>query len=136
MKFQEIFRMFAAKASVATGTGWAFIIAISVIITWAIAGPFFGFSNSWQLFINTGTTIVTLLMIFLLQNTQNRDSKATQIKLDELLRKMKGDKYLNLEEMPDEKIEKMQDNFRKLHNHYEKTLAERRRKGRKATSNK
>ena len=107
MKFQEVFRKFAVKASVATGTGWAFIVALLVIIGWAVSGPIFGYSNSWQLFINTGTTIVTLLMIFLLQNTQNRDSKATQIKLDELLRKMRGDRYLNLEEMPDEEIEKI-----------------------------
>lgn len=136
MKLNEIFRKIAVKASVVVGTGWAFIIALLVIASWAVSGPVFGFSNRWQLFINTGTTIATLLMVFLLQNTQNRDSKATQIKLDELLRKMRGNRYLNLEEMPDEEIEKMQANFRKLHDHYEKTQAERRTKRRKATSKK
>jgi low affinity Fe/Cu permease len=83
---REIFGKFATVASVATGSAWAFIIALLVIITWAITGPIFGFSDTWQLVINTGTTIVTFLMVFLIQHAQNRDSLAIQLKLDELLR--------------------------------------------------
>ncbi|HUQ41463.1 MAG TPA: low affinity iron permease family protein [Candidatus Limnocylindrales bacterium] len=69
-----------------TGTPWAFLLAISVIVTWAVTGPIFGFSDTWQLVINTGTTIVTFLMVFLIQNTQNRDARAMHLKLDELIR--------------------------------------------------
>jgi len=130
MKFNELFRKFAVKVSVLVGTPYAFIIALLLIILWATSGPIFHFSNRWQLVINTGTTIVTLLMVFLIQNTQNRDSKAIHIKLDELLRSIKGasDKYLIVEELPDEEIEKMQEKFRKLHEHYYEVLELRRKK--------
>lgn len=133
MKLNELFRRFAVKVSIIAGTAWAFILALLIIILWAGSGPAFGFSNTWQLFINTFTTIVTLLMVFLIQNTQNRDSKALHIKLDELLSRMGGkrsDKFVNLEELPDEEIEKMQEKFRKLHDKYEKELAERRKRRR------
>lgn len=135
MKVNELFRKFSLRISVITGKAWTFIIALLIIITWAVSGPFFGFSNRWQLFINTGTTIVTLLMVFIIQNTQNRDSKAIHIKLDELLRKMKGEHYMNLEELPDEEIEKIQERFRKLHGRYEEEL-KKRAKRRKAASKK
>lgn len=131
MNLNEIFRKFAIKVSNAVGKPRAFFIALFIIAIWALSGPVFGFSNTWQLFINTGTTIATLLMVFLIQNTQNRDSKTLHIKLDELLRKHKGtssDKYVNVEEMPDEEIEKMQKDFRKLNERYTKTLEERRKK--------
>ncbi len=135
MKINELFRRFSVKVSIVAGKAWAFIIALLIIISWAASGPFFGFSNRWQLVINTGTTIVTLLMVFIIQNTQNRDSKAIHIKLDELLRKQKGEHYVNLEELPDEDIEKMQDRFRKLHRRYEEELKNR-AKRRKKTSKK
>ena len=112
MKLNDIFRKFAYKVSVIAGTAWAFILALLIIIFWATTGPAFGFSNTWQLFINTFTTIITLLMVFLIQNTQNRDSKAIHIKLDELLKRMEGkksDRFVNLEELPDEEIEKLQE---------------------------
>lgn len=131
MSLNEVFRRFAVKVSNLVGKPWAFITTLIIILIWASTGPLFGFSNTWQLFINTGTTIVTLLMVFIIQNTQNRDSKALHIKLDELLRKRKGrssDKYVNLEELPDEDIEKMQAEFRKLHDKYESELKERRQK--------
>jgi low affinity Fe/Cu permease len=134
MKLNELFRKFAIKVSVLAGTPWAFFIALATIVFWAISGPVFNFSNRWQLAINTGTTIVTLLMVFIIQNTQNRDSKALHIKLDELLRSLKGtshDKYLKVEELPDEKIEELQEHFRKLHNRYEVELTKRRKKNHK-----
>jgi len=130
MKLQNVFRKFAVKLSEIAGNAWAFIVAILIIFTWAISGPIFDYSNRWQLFINTGTTVVTLLMVFIIQNTQNRDSKAIHIKLDEILRKLKGGsrRYVNLEELPDEEIQKMQDEFRKLHKRYEEELSVRRKK--------
>jgi len=134
-KKNDIFRRFAAKVSQLAGTAWAFIIALTIIITWAIVGPMFHFSNTWQLFINTFTTIVTLLMVFLIQNTQNRDSKAVHIKLDELLRKTKGsssDQYVAIEELPDDEIEKLNQKFAKLREKYELELEERRKKRKKS----
>ena len=83
---KEFFRKFASTTSAITGSVWAFILATLIILIWAVTGPLFGFSDTWQLVINTGTTIVTFLMVFLIQNTQNRDAKAVHLKLDELLR--------------------------------------------------
>jgi len=81
----EAFRKFAQKVSHLAGTSWAFIFAVLIIAIWAVTGPIFGYSDTWQLVINTGTTIITFLMVFLIQNTQNRDAKAIHLKLDELL---------------------------------------------------
>src|ERR1051325_10402835 len=83
---QKWFGEAASTVSRWTGSSWAFMFAFGVIVVWAISGPIFGFSDTWQLVINTGTTIVTFLMVFLIQNTQNRDQRALQLKLDELLR--------------------------------------------------
>ena len=85
-----IFRQFAATTSRVVGSPWAFLAAAGVILSWALSGPMFGFSDTWQLVINTGTTIVTFLMVFLIQNTQNRDAKAIHLKLDELIRGVGG----------------------------------------------
>ncbi|MGC1622237.1 MAG: low affinity iron permease family protein, partial [Pseudolabrys sp.] len=84
------FSQFAHATSVWIGKSVAFLLAVAVIIVWVVSGPFFNFSDTWQLVINTGTTIVTFLMVFLIQNTQNRDAKAIHLKLDELLRGTKG----------------------------------------------
>ncbi len=84
-KVQDAFRLFARNTSAVLGTAWSFVIALLTIIIWAGTGHIFGYSDTWQLIINTGTTIVTFLMVFLIQNTQNRDSKAVHIKLDELI---------------------------------------------------
>lgn len=80
------FSRFASKTADAMGRPWAFIIAVGTIIVWAVTGPLFGFSSDWQLFVNTGTTVITFLMVFLIQHAQNRDAEATHLKLDELLR--------------------------------------------------
>ena len=99
-----------------TGGTSAFAIALAVILIWAATGPLFGYSNTWQLVINTGTTIVTFLMVFLIQNTQNRDSVAMQIKLDELLRAAKGAEtaMADLEDLTEEELEAFQAHYRKL----------------------
>src|SRR5262249_6330656 len=91
-------------------------LAVLVILIWAITGPVFGFSNTWQLVINTATTIVTFLMVFLIQSTQNRDSEAMQIKLDEIIRSIEGAKneLLDLEELEDDELERMRDVYEKL----------------------
>jgi len=110
------FRRFADVTSNAVGSPWAFIIAVVVVAVWAVTGPLFRFSDTWQLVINTGTTIVTFLMVFLIQNTQNRDAKAIHLKLDELLRGTKGARtaMVNLEHLSDDELEKLQAQFESI----------------------
>jgi low affinity Fe/Cu permease len=110
------FQRFAQRSSTATGSPWAFLLAVVVIVTWAITGPMFHFSNTWQLVINTGTTIVTFLMVFLIQNTQNRDAKAIHLKLDELIRAKKGARntLVDLENCTDEELDQIEAEFRRL----------------------
>jgi low affinity Fe/Cu permease len=112
-----LFRKFAQAISHAVGSPWAFTIAVLIIVVWAATGPLFGFSDTWQLVINTGTTIITFLMVFLIQNTQNRDAKALHLKLDELLKGVKGARtgLVDLEELSDEELEELQREFRRLH---------------------
>jgi len=112
----ELFRKFAQKASQAVGSSWSFIIAALMIVIWAVTGPIFKYSDTWQLVINTSTTIITFLMVFLIQNTQNRDAKAIHLKLDELIKSIKGarNKMVNLEELSDEEMEKLVAEFKKL----------------------
>lgn len=112
----EFFRKFAAKVSKVVGSGWAFILAVTIIIVWAITGPVFAFSDTWQLIINTGTTIITFLMVFLIQNTQNRDAKAIHLKLDELIHGLRGPHtgFVDLEDMSDEELEDLEEAFRRL----------------------
>lgn len=118
----ELFRKFSAKTSEAVGTSWAFIVAVLVIITWVVSGPLFHFSDTWQLVINTGTTIITFLMVFLIQNSQNRDSKATHVKLDELLYVTKNAKnsFIDAEDLSDEKLNKIRDSLIKEANQRKK----------------
>jgi low affinity Fe/Cu permease len=99
------------------GSPWAFAAACAVIIVWAATGGAFHFSDTWQLVINTGTTIVTFLMVFVIQNTQNRDSRALHLKLDELLRGVRGARttLVDLEELSDDEIKQLQEEFRALH---------------------
>jgi low affinity Fe/Cu permease len=116
-KVNDLFRAFSRNIALAVGSAWAFIVAISVIIIWAATGRMFHFSDTWQLIINTGTTIVTFLMVFLIQNTQNRDGKAIQLKLDELIRALKGarNKLVDLEDLSDEELKKLEKEFQRLH---------------------
>lgn len=111
------FRKIAVRVSAWTGSAWAFGVAIIVISIWAISGPAAHFSNTWQLLINTGTTIGTFLMVFLIQNTQNREAKATQLKLDELIRASKSahDSFIDLEDISDDELEQIADRFKLLH---------------------
>ncbi|MEZ5347021.1 MAG: low affinity iron permease family protein [Pyrinomonadaceae bacterium] len=110
------FTSFAKFVSKFTGSPYAFGGAVLIVILWIITGPVFGFSDTWQLVINTGTTIVTFLMVFLIQNTQNRDSRAIQIKLDELIRSHQGahNQLLDLEELDEKDLERIQKNYEKL----------------------
>src|SRR5207247_9500809 len=112
----SVFRRFAHAAAEAVGSFWSFMIAVLVIAVWAITGPLFGFSDTWQLVINTGTTIVTFLMVFLIQNTQNRDSEAIQVKLDELIRLSKGghNVLLDLEELEEEELDRIRESYCKI----------------------
>jgi low affinity Fe/Cu permease len=113
------FSRFANWAAHATGRPLTFMLALSVVVVWAITGPLFGYSDTWQLVINTGTTVITFLMVFLIQNTQNRDGAALQIKLDELIRAQQGahNALLNLEELDEELLDKMRARYRKLAEH-------------------
>jgi low affinity Fe/Cu permease len=115
----DLFRKFAQAASHAVGSPWAFIIAALIIVVWAASGPVFGYSDTWQLIINTGTTIITFLMVFLIQNTQNRDAKAIHLKLDELLKGTKGARtgLVDLEDLSDEELEELHKEFKRLHDH-------------------
>ena len=113
---KEAFRRFAHVASETVGSPWMFILAMLVVIAWAVSGPLFDFSNTWQLVINTGTTIVTFLMVFMIQNTQNRDAHAMHLKLDELLRAMHEARndLINLEHCTDEQLAQYESEFRRL----------------------
>lgn len=113
---QDLFRKFSHRTSITVGSPIAFILAVAIIIVWIISGPLFGFSDTWQLVINTSTTIITFLMVFLIQNTQNRDAKAMHLKLDELIRAMKGarNSLVDLEDFSDEEIAVFTQEFQKF----------------------
>ncbi len=109
------FRAFAARASEKLGSPWAFFAAVGLIVAWLVTGPLFHFSNAWQLVINTGTTVVTFLMVFLIQSTQNRDARAIHLKLDELIRSSKArNVFADLENATEEELIAFQQEFRKL----------------------
>ncbi len=110
------FSDFARRLAVWSGRPAAFMIAAAVVLGWALLGPLVGFTDTWQLVINTGTTIVTFLMVFLIQNTQNRDTEAIQIKLDELIRATQGahNALLNLEHLEDRELERYRRNYAEL----------------------
>ncbi len=113
---KEIFRHVANRISIWTGSAAIFLLAVLVVITWLLTGPLFHFSDTWQLVINTGTTIITFLMVFLIQNTQNRDGKAVQLKLDELIRATKGarTRYVGLEDLSDDDLSALDQEFKTL----------------------
>lgn len=128
---QEFFRRFAQRTSVASGSGWAFFAAALIIVAWAVTGPVFHYSDTWQLVINTGTTIITFLMVFLIQNTQNRDATAMHLKLDELLRAVQGarTRLVDLEDLSDEQLAELRKQFQMLREHEERLVV---RTGRKS----
>lgn len=109
----SLFTKFAKFTALYTGKPVTFITAVGVIIVWAVSGPFFDYSDTWQLVINTGTTIVTFLMVFLIQNTQNRDTEALQLKLDEIIRSMRGarNQVLNLEELDESELDEIRKEY-------------------------
>jgi low affinity Fe/Cu permease len=111
---KEYFARLAAQSAYWMGHYWAFIIATLACVVWAVSGPFFGFSDTWQLVINTGTTVLTFLAVFLIQNSQNRESKAIQLKLDELLRAVHDarDTLIDIEETTDDEIDELKSQFR------------------------
>ncbi len=115
-RFTTWFTRFAKRTARASGQPSAFMVAVLVIAAWAVTGPIFRWSDTWQLVINTGTTIVTFLMVFLIQNTQNRDSEAMQVKLDELIRAVEGahNALLGLEELSQEELDRVRDNYARL----------------------
>jgi low affinity Fe/Cu permease len=112
----DAFRVFARRSSMMLGSAWAFAGAVLVICIWILTGPTFHFSDTWQLIINTATTVITFLMVFLIQNTQNRDAKAMHLKLDEIIRALKGarNQLVDLEDLSDEDLKKLEEQFRRL----------------------
>lgn len=119
MKAQRVMNLFNSFAKVsagAVGSPWMFLLALVMVSAWILAGPMFGYSDTWQLIINTGTTIITFLIVFLIQNTQNRDAKAIHLKLDELIHKVKGarNQMISLESCTEEELDQLQKQFEEL----------------------
>lgn len=129
----NIFRIFSTFIASKAGKPQAFVLAVSIIFIWALSGQFFNYSNTWQLMINTTTTIVTFLMVFLIQNTQNRDSKAVHLKLDELVKanRMARNMLLDVETQSDEELDKLIEEFRVINVKYQKAVEKREAKKRK-----
>jgi low affinity Fe/Cu permease len=112
----ELFSRAAQRSADAFGSSWAFVIALAVVAVWGATGPLFGFSDTWQLVINTGTTIVTFLMVFMIQNAQNRDAKALHLKLDELIHGLSGarNRLIDLEHCTEQELEDLQKEFARV----------------------
>ncbi len=113
---RDPFQSFASRASFAVGSKWAFLAAVLIILAWGLVGPYFHFSDTWQLVINTATTIVTFLMVFLIQNTQNRDARAIHLKLDEIIRSigLAHNDMIDIEKLSDEELEILSHKFQKI----------------------
>ncbi len=128
---RSIFGRSARRAADITGGPWAFLVAVLVVVVWAVSGPIFGFSDTWQLVINTGTTIVTFLMVFLIQNTQNRDSKAVHLKLDELIHSVKRahNELIEAEDLTEDQLDELRDHYTELAKRYHSELSRRRSEG-------
>jgi low affinity Fe/Cu permease len=121
----DLFHKFAVRTSAVVGSPWAFALSVVVIVAWGLSGPAFGFSDTWQLVINTSTTIITFLMVFLIQNTQNRDARAIHLKLDELIRAVEGarNELVELEDMSDEDLQRLHDEFHRLRLRYGESVS-------------
>ena len=118
----SLFRRFAQSTAEAVGSPWAFVAAVVVTLVWALSGPYYRYSDTWQLVINTGTTIATFLIVFLIQHTQNRDARVIHLKLDELIRAVEKarNELVYMEDLNDEELEKLQGEFQKLQTHSRK----------------
>jgi low affinity Fe/Cu permease len=116
MSTSKIFAALAEAVAHGAGRPWTFIVCLGLVLLWGVSGPYFQFSETWQLLINTGTTIVTFLMVFLIQNTQNRDTEALQLKLDELIRANKhaSNRLLDLEDVDEDELERVKAGFKRL----------------------
>ncbi|WP_411852194.1 low affinity iron permease family protein [Stenotrophomonas sp. LGBM10] len=116
MKLRRVFNLVAKKASYAAGTPWTFLGALAIVVIWGASGPIFKFNDTWQLVINTGTTIITFLMVFLIQHSQNADTAAIQIKLDELIRATAeaNNELLDLEELDEERLEEIRREYERM----------------------
>lgn len=112
----EAFRKFAQATATVVGSSWTFLLAILVIVVWGVTGPYFHYSDTWQLVINTGTSVITFLMVFIIQNSQNRDAKALHLKIDELLRAVEGARtgLVNLETLSEEDVLQLEREFQRL----------------------
>lgn len=121
------FQLFATKMAFLVGTKWAFFTALVIIVVWAVLGPAYSYSNTWQLVINTATTIVTFLMVFLIQNTQNRDARAIHLKLDEIIYSIRRahDEMISIENLSDQELKSMADKYERIRKEYEARRASR-----------
>ena len=130
-KHQGLFTQFAQRVAVLSGRPIVFLMAISIVLAWAITGPLFNYSDTWQLVINTGTTIITFLMVFLIQHTQTRDTLAIQIKLSELILAMRGaeNRLARVEDLSDEEMELLQAEYRQRAETLSDSLADKRKSG-------
>ena len=110
------FHVFATRAANAVGNKWAFLGAMFIIVLWLVSGPYFHYSDTWQLIINTGTTVVTFLVVFLIQNTQNRDARAIHLKLDEIIKSIDQahNEMIDIEHLSDDELQKLADKFQKV----------------------
>lgn len=124
---RKAFQKVSNKVAALVGSPFSFLFALLIVIIWATTGPIFGFSDTWQLVINTGTTIITFLMVFLIQNTQNRDAKAMHLKLDELIQSIKGarNEFINLEDLSDDELAALDTDFRNIHHEQSSELTKR-----------
>ena len=126
-KFCARFGQGSARAAAWVGTPWAFLTAVLAVVVWAFCGPYYHYSDTWQLVINTGTTIITFLMVFLIQNTQNRDARALHLKLDELIRSLHAahNDMINIEKLSDEELAAMAKKYEAIREEYESRKSER-----------
>ena len=126
-KSRSVFTRCAKATSRATGRPWAFMVALGLIVAWLISGPFFRYSDTWQLVINTSTTIITFLMVFLIQSTQNRDTEAIQLKLDEIIRVIghARNELLDLEELEEKDLDRIKETFQDMARHARADVAPR-----------
>jgi low affinity Fe/Cu permease len=124
-KSPSFFERFSSKVAQATGSQWAFFIALAVVIVWAFTGPIFGYSDTWQLVINTGTTIITFLMVFIIQKSQNKDSKSVQLKLNELIaaNKLASNRLIVVENLTEDELDTLHNYYTRLAEETKKRMA-------------